>query len=276
MSIRHYKLVWSESKQKGSHKLTMLALAEMTHDKTDECFPSHQTLAEMVGVSTRQIRTILDELQNAGEIEILTGRGRNHTNVYKITLKEIGSGLPIIEEEIGSQEPILNEEIGSPLPILDAKIGSPARENRKPTSYKPILTNTTVNTSSSEGAAQLPTLVESSDHQLMFEKVCEIVCWDYKAIDEKCRGQVAQTIGILKKADYTLEDLKRFGRDVWAKDWRWEKHKQHPTLAQLRQEIGKLRAKAFSANGSPGATTWAKAFAEDDTPEYIKHMQAGK
>jgi hypothetical protein len=130
---------------------------------------------------------------------------------------------------------------------------------------------------SSDEATQPPGEVvkKPTEHQLMFEKVCEIVGFDYKAIDDKCKGQVAQTVGILKDAEYTLEDLNRFGREVWVKDWRWEKHKQHPTLTQLRQEIGKLRAKNFQATAT-GRATWSKAFDNSDVPDYIKQMQAGK
>lgn len=85
---------------------------------------------------------------------------------------------------------------------------------------------------------------EPTEHQRYFGKVCEIVGWDYRTIGPEKRGQVAQTMDILKNAGYTLDDLCRFGRDVWVKDWRWKKNREYPTLDILRTEIGKLRSAA--------------------------------
>lgn len=117
-----------------------------------------------------------------------------------------------------------------------------------------------------------------TEHQKMFAKICDIVGWDSKTLDEKGRGQVGQTLGILEKAGYTLADLDRFGPDVWVHDWRWVKNKDRPTLTQLRQEIGKLRAPKFNSNGasSGGEKTWAEKFASQEQPDYILKMQRGE
>ena len=122
-----------------------------------------------------------------------------------------------------------------------------------------------------------------NEHQQMFAKLCEIVGWDCKTLDERSRGQIAQTLGTLEKAEppYTLTDLNDFGAKVWAHDWRWQKNKQRPTLTQLRQEIGKLRAKEFQTNGTgppaTGAEKWRQFFEQQDAdePEYLKKMQNG-
>ena len=108
-----------------------------------------------------------------------------------------------------------------------------------------------------------------SEHQQSFEKVCEIVGWDYKVLDKNISGQVAQTLGVLKGGGYTLADLNRFLPEVWSKDWRWEKHKQYPTLTQLRQEIGKLKSKRLKPNVS------IRAFDDSDEPEYLKRARQG-
>lgn len=144
MGVEYYKRVWSQSKAKGSHKLTMLALAELTNEKTGRCDPSHETLAEMVCVTTRQIRKILEDLAATGEIEIITQRGRNHTNQYNILLK-MGTVVPINDKEnknfgaeIGTTVPILSDENRNSSSGFDEKIGTPARENRNSSSYEPI------------------------------------------------------------------------------------------------------------------------------------------
>lgn len=118
----------------------------------------------------------------------------------------------------------------------------------------------------------------TTEQQKMFETICDIVGWDYRTLDAKSKGMVAQTLGIFRKASYTLAELDRFWPEVWACDWRWTKNKQRPTLTQLRQEIGKLRAPDFKANGatSGGEKSWAEKFASQDIPEYILKMQRGE
>lgn len=78
--------------------------------------------------------------------------------------------------------------------------------------------------------------------QAMYGAICEALGWDYHVIAEKDKVQVAQAVKILTKANYTVEDIGRFMVDIWFHDFRWEKFQQRPTLGQLRQEIGKLRA----------------------------------
>ena len=79
-------------------------------------------------------------------------------------------------------------------------------------------------------------------HQAMFGAVCEAVGWDYRVLDARGSGQVAQTARILRDAGYEAEDVYDFIDNVWIKDWRWVKNNQLPTLTQLRQEIGKVKA----------------------------------
>lgn len=91
-------------------------------------------------------------------------------------------------------------------------------------------------------AESLPAAKDATPQQEMFAAVCEAIGWDYHTLTEGDRGQVGQACGILKKAKYSVEDIRRFMVDIWFKDWRWEKNGQHPTLKQLRQEIGKIRS----------------------------------
>jgi hypothetical protein len=87
-----------------------------------------------------------------------------------------------------------------------------------------------------------PTAATPTPQQEMFAAVCEAIGWDYKTLSKEDKGQVAQACGILGKANYTVDDIRRFMVDVWFKDWRWEKHGEHPSLKVLRQEIGKIRS----------------------------------
>ena len=78
-------------------------------------------------------------------------------------------------------------------------------------------------------------------HQEMFGAICSVVGWDYKTLDKSSKGQVAQTMGVLKKAGYTVAEIERWFAEVWQKDWRWTQKGERPTIKQLRQEIGKVK-----------------------------------
>lgn len=122
----------------------------------------------------------------------------------------------------------------------DEKDTQPKPEQTPTTSVGPKTTNTKSSRKPSEvtpppAAPSVPT-----EHQEMFEAICITVGMDYKVIGEKEKGQVAQTLGILKNAGYTIEDLREFYRHWKYHDWRGLKG-QEPTLSQLRAEIGKVK-----------------------------------
>jgi hypothetical protein len=175
--------------------------------------------------------------------------------------------FPLLENpRVENRTLISNEEINN---TASANVPA-APKTKKPSASQARRTSSDESNKPTGGEVKKP-----SEHQQMFEKVCEIVGWDYKTIGKTTAGQVAQALGILKDAGYTLEDLNRFVPEVWVKDWRWEKHQQRPSLMQVREEIGKLRAKNLQTKAT-GSATWSKAFNDDDTPDYIKQMQAGK
>lgn len=100
MSIKHYKYVWKNYPgKKGSHKLVFLALADFANDETDTCWPSISAIAEMVGISGRQVSRALHDLEVEGYIEVQPGRGRNITNLYKIPCENMTPMSPLRQEK---------------------------------------------------------------------------------------------------------------------------------------------------------------------------------
>jgi len=102
---------------------------------------------------------------------------------------------------------------------------------------------------------------QPTPQQELFGAICEAIGWDYHIISDKNKGQVAQTAKILATNNYTVEDIRRFMVEIWFKDWRWEKSKSYPTLAQLREEIGKLRSLVPAAAPPPkakGPESWKR------------------
>jgi len=95
-----------------------------------------------------------------------------------------------------------------------------------------------------------------TEQQQWFDALCKVCRLDYNVISEKERGKVAQTIRILRKADYTLDHLRQFYRWWYSEDWRG-KNGQPPTLEQVRQYIGQFKVGVtldgeMSSNGNGG------------------------
>jgi hypothetical protein len=115
-----------------------------------------------------------------------------------------------------------------------------------------------VSSAPAEPAAKKPKSSKSekekapTEQNELFGAVCACVGWDHKTITEKQAGQVAQTMGVLKSAGYTIADLRTFWRLWHEEDWRGQKG-QFPTLSQLRSDIGKIRAVPPSST-SPNGT----------------------
>jgi hypothetical protein len=107
--------------------------------------------------------------------------------------------------------------------------------------FKDVLTETTTENTTENTAVDVAPAAHTPQQE-MFAAICEAIGWDYHTLSKEDQGQVAQAVGILRKANYTVDDIRRFMVEVWFKDWRWEKNEQHPTLKQLRQEIGKIRS----------------------------------
>lgn len=79
--------------------------------------------------------------------------------------------------------------------------------------------------------------------QELYAAICDALGWDYTVIAEEDKCAAAEAVTALHKSKYTVADIRRFMVEIWFHDWRWEKDRKRPTLKQLRQEIGNLRAK---------------------------------
>lgn len=81
--IEFIKAVRDRSSHRGSHLLVMLMLAERANDRGQAC-PSIDTLARDCRLGYRRVMTIVHELRDSGEIDILEGESEYGTNVYVI------------------------------------------------------------------------------------------------------------------------------------------------------------------------------------------------
>ena len=93
-----------------------------------------------------------------------------------------------------------------------------------------------------------------SQRDYYFEAMCDILGWDWNVITEEQRGQLNQTIGILKKNDYTVEDLSAFKRWWYKNHWKGERNQTPDNPAEIRKEIGKVNK--YQGDDSDRQTRW--------------------
>ena len=99
MSVRVSNWVWQRSAQSGSSLVVMLALADHAHDDGGGAYPSVKSLAEKARMSERQVRRILHQVRDDGEIEIALREGLGKVNVYRFTFWSKR------DEEVEGQDP---------------------------------------------------------------------------------------------------------------------------------------------------------------------------
>ena len=105
---------------------------------------------------------------------------------------------------------------------------------------------------------------ELTEHQEMFGALCTLVGWGHDTLTKEQQGQVAQTLGILKKAEYTIESLREFYLHWKNHDWRGKKG-DYPTLSQVRSEIGKTRPDIQNGNGLAPAPILFTVIQQEET-----------
>lgn len=222
--------VWKHADVTGSELLVLLALADYAGDN-NICWPSLNSIGQKARISRRHVIRILGQLVDKGLIEIVQAGGvidgMNRANVYRIRPDSMSppgdtTSLPGDTMSRGSDAHVTTGG--------DTHVTTVVTPMSPQSSYNHHKQPSDSNTSST-----------LTPQQEIFGAVCAAIGWDANTLTADDRGQIAQAAGVLKKAGYEADDVRRFMRDVWAHDWRFEKKGQPPTLRQLRQEIGKLR-----------------------------------
>lgn len=89
MSIKVMDKVWSDSAQKGSALLLLLAIADHAADD-GYCWPKTETLAEKIRMSVRTVYRLVDAVEADGELYVVR---TNRNNRYVVTLGMSGKEL---------------------------------------------------------------------------------------------------------------------------------------------------------------------------------------
>jgi hypothetical protein len=246
MSIKYMTKVWDSGRWSGSDLVMMLALADFANDN-GYCWPSVPTLAQKCRTTERQAQRILHRLmdEDAPGIErARTGNGAGHSSMYCIIaehLKKDDTSVILLDEETVTPEtPLPEKRVTSRAKRVTSRVKKGDTGVTRSV-IEPSIEQSLLPQADSEPTTS-PPKPPPTEHQQYFAEVCAIVGWDYRVLDKNSSGQVAQTVKFLRDNGYTLAELRRFFPEIWANDWRWQKHQQFPTLTQLRQEVGKLKA----------------------------------
>ncbi len=84
MSLAATNAVWRDSRQRGTARLVLLAIADRADDH-GIAWPSIRDLAERTLVTVRHVKRIVSALERDGELRVTAGGGRANTNRYELT-----------------------------------------------------------------------------------------------------------------------------------------------------------------------------------------------
>ena len=102
MSIQVMTLVWKGSLNKGSALLLLLAIADHAHDDGTGAWPSVETLAQQIRMTTRNTQRLLRLLEESGELVVGAGAGPNGVNTYTIPLTSFhpDKSVPLVSSSL--------------------------------------------------------------------------------------------------------------------------------------------------------------------------------
>ena len=104
MSIQATNWVWNNSSHKGGPLLVLLAIADHAHDDGGGAYPSIDTLAFKSRLSTRQVKRVLHELVESGELVIEPNAGPRGANLYTVTFERGEDKLSSLTGPTGEDE----------------------------------------------------------------------------------------------------------------------------------------------------------------------------
>jgi phage replication O-like protein O len=216
--------------QMGEAELKVtLAIARQTFGYHRQCFKI--SLTDLEGMTKLSRQGVVNGVE----------AGLKRGTIYRKDNESGGFDYGLLVNEVDYPAKSASQRSGLPLvnEVDQASQRSGLEVVNEVDQYTPVLKKVLkkVKKESIKESISLPT-----PQQEMFAAVCEALGWDYQVISDKNKGQVAQTCGVLVKAGYTIDDLRRFMMEVWPLDWRWQKNKQYPSLEDLRKDIGKIRS----------------------------------
>lgn len=239
-------LVRQHSTAKGSVRAVLNVLADYAND-SGFAWPGRALLASEAGVSERTVIRAIQKLCADGWVEVAENAsgGRGKKPGFKITPPTPQKG-DIKGDNSAAERVTTCHQKGDNVTVKGDNV-TPDQSYARSEPHEPYIEpggDTAHPTSPNSDVDFYPPTAPSkknTKHE-MYLAVCEALGWDARVLSDKSQVLAAETVIALDSANYTVEDIRRFMVEVWFEDWRWIKRKSRPSLEQLRDEIGKLRA----------------------------------
>jgi hypothetical protein len=86
MSIKVMTYVWEHSQHKGSELLTLLAIADFSHDDGTNAYPSIASLATKTRMTERNVQMVLRKLQASEELSLERNAGPKGCHLFRVNM----------------------------------------------------------------------------------------------------------------------------------------------------------------------------------------------
>ena len=147
MSMTVMNRVWDHAQHSGTALVVLLALADRS-DEDGICWPGVAWIARRARLQSRQARNILRRLEKSRDILATIGRGRNHTNLYLVTVGLMDDEITAIYQrrsDILPAEPdenkpaIQHHKTGNPASLQKTENRQSSVQNRQSSVVKPAI-----------------------------------------------------------------------------------------------------------------------------------------
>lgn len=218
--------VWNHSKQKRSRKLVLLAVADYcSNDDGSGAWPSQGSLASKTGLTDRQVRTILLDLEKSGELQVSPPELGRRTMTMTVS---------VWPEETSGVQPCpcygckgVERKKFPPSPeVITGQVGKNFRSPRKPASDNPvpIRPRNPQGTVSSEDGAAAPLSGGTNEDDVEYVVSAYLECGgdrtDYarfkvakeaerlmRSHDREAVAAAARVLGISKRSPWELSEF---------------------------------------------------------------------
>jgi hypothetical protein len=124
MSIEVMNLVWTQSEQKGSSLLLLLAIADNANNK-GEAYPGIDYLSHKVRMSRRQTQRLVQELERTNELAVIWGgSGPKDAHFYFILVGKSPEDIQAAKEKVAK----INAKRGKTVAARKNESGEPAQD----------------------------------------------------------------------------------------------------------------------------------------------------
>lgn len=254
MSITVATRVWKNSRQRGTMKLLLLALAEFANND-GVCWPSVGKLANYINETERNTRLLIRRLINEGELVTVPGGGRGNTTRYGIAigltqrqLTQLNSDLQNTvyrntDTDENSVENNTETEINSEILCTETvksgagdEVPNSAPESAETAQNQNDNRNRTVSKNHRGGYK------DQSSPPPFFEKLAEVCNINLKLAPANQRSQLGEAAAKLSSTGATVEQLDAFAVWWWSdSNWRTKKAlvaKRKPEAPRPQEVLG--------------------------------------